>query len=544
MRSFLVAASLTLVTVAHAQSAIDVVEFHPPATSNGFVSVDGGFVAPHLGFSAGLFLSYAHDPLVLRQNGKVPTGGELIKHQLSMDLVASFAVIGRLELGVDLPFVPTQSVDNSVAKLPDLHATALGDLRIDLKGLLWAPRTHGHRFALAVIAGLTAPTGDATSFTSAHTVAGRFLVIGEWRAPWLRVALELGTVVQPQHQYLDLYVGTQLTYGAGASVPLPLGFMLLGEVAGRVGVALPAGVALTGAEAPGEARLGLGWRARFGLELLVAGGSGITRGYGTPDGRFIFGLRYTTPAREPIEGNPVTIEPGVTARPARPVTQATDSDGDSVPDNIDACPDRPGPASNAGCPLTDSDGDGVPDVEDRCPQQPGSRQNEGCPDVDSDGDGIVDRLDKCPFDPEVFNGVDDDDGCPDQPAALATVSGKRIAIAEPILFENNSAAIDKRSFKLLGIVAHILRLHTEILKVSVEGHTDNKGAPLELLELSRARAAAVRRWLIDNGQIDGRRLTAQGFGRDKPIADNRDFVGRSKNRRIEFVITAQRLDGN
>jgi flagellar motor protein MotB len=70
---------------------------------------------------------------------------------------------------------------------------------------------------------------------------------------------------------------------------------------------------------------------------------------------------------------------------------------------------------------------------------------------------------------------------------------------------------------------------------------DSKMAPLEGLELSRARAAAVRRWLVNIGKVDPKRLTAEGFGADRPIADNRDFIGRAKNRRIEFVIM-QRLD--
>src|SRR5262249_40885160 len=138
---------------------------------------------------------------------------ELIKSQLGMDLVASFAVINRLELGIDLPFLPQQSVDNSVAKLPNLHAAALGDLRIDLKGVLWAPRAHDHRFALTAIAGLVAPTGDSNSFASEHALAGRFRLVGEWRARWARVALEFGAVVQPSRDFGDLHVGTQLSYG-------------------------------------------------------------------------------------------------------------------------------------------------------------------------------------------------------------------------------------------------------------------------------------------------------------------------------------------
>jgi hypothetical protein len=126
MRSFIVAASLAIVTLARAQTAaINVEQFHPPATSNGFFSVDGAFVAPHLGFSAGLFLTYAHDPLVLRVNNGVLPGGEVIKHQLGMDVVASFAVINRLELGIDLPFVPYQAIDNSLAKLPNLASMSM-----------------------------------------------------------------------------------------------------------------------------------------------------------------------------------------------------------------------------------------------------------------------------------------------------------------------------------------------------------------------------------------------------------------------------------
>jgi hypothetical protein len=64
---------------------------------------------------------------------------------------------------------------------------------------------------------------------------------------------------------------------------------------------------------------------------------------------------------------------------------ATDTDGDGVPDSSDQCPTQDGPVSNDGCPATtpppptDTDGDGVPDSSDQCPAQDGPASNNGCP---------------------------------------------------------------------------------------------------------------------------------------------------------------------
>jgi outer membrane protein OmpA-like peptidoglycan-associated protein len=200
----------------------------------------------------------------------------------------------------------------------------------------------------------------------------------------------------------------------------------------------------------------------------------------------------------------------------------------------------PGPKENFGCLAAapaDHDKDGVPDNAVRCPNEPGSKDNDGCPDVDSDGDGIVDRSDQCPFDAEVFNGVDDEDGCPDQPAALADIADDKITTREKIQFVGN--AIDARSAKVLKAVAGLLKAHNEILKLRVEGHTDNRGSAIDNLDLSRARAAAVRRFLIENG-IEPSRLSAQGYGPDRPVADNKDAAGRTKNNRIELMIVGKR----
>jgi len=85
--------------------------------------------------------------------------------------------------------------------------------------------------------------------------------------------------------------------------------------------------------------------------------------------------------------------------------------------------------------VRDSDGDGIPDDIDQCPYEPedfdGFEDEDGCPDPDNDGDGICDPwvaeqgllekyahickgIDKCPNEPETFNGFEDEDGCPDE----------------------------------------------------------------------------------------------------------------------------------
>ena len=72
------------------------------------------------------------------------------------------------------------------------------------------------------------------------------------------------------------------------------------------------------------------------------------------------------------------------------------------------------------------------------------------------------------------------------------------------------------------------------LKLSVEGHTDNAGDPASNKKLSEARAKSVTAAIVASG-IEAARLSAAGFGQDKPVADNRTEEGRAKNRRVELV---------
>jgi len=75
--------------------------------------------------------------------------------------------------------------------------------------------------------------------------------------------------------------------------------------------------------------------------------------------------------------------------------------------------------------------------------------------------------------------------------------------------------------------------------VVIEGHTDNVNGsndPNYNIKLAQARADSVRQYLIDKFGIEKSRITAVGYGPNRPIADNETDEGRQKNRRVEAVI--------
>ncbi|MED6311735.1 MAG: OmpA family protein, partial [Pseudomonadota bacterium] len=221
-----------------------------------------------------------------------------------------------------------------------------------------------------------------------------------------------------------------------------------------------------------------------------------------------------------------------------------DRDGDGIEDEKDKCPtepeDKDGFEDNDGCPDLDNDGDGIPDKGDKCPLKPedkdGFEDNDGCPDTDNDGDGIVDAKDKCPDQAENINQIEDEDGCPEQ---AVIVTRQKIEIKQKVFFETDKAVIRSVSFDLLDQVAATLKEFSNITRVEIQGHTDNRGSAEYNQDLSERRADAVRAYLIDKGDIEPDRLVTRGFGSSQPIEGDTEEASWEKSRRVEFVILSQ-----
>lgn len=204
-----------------------------------------------------------------------------------------------------------------------------------------------------------------------------------------------------------------------------------------------------------------------------------------------------------------------------------DRDSDGIADADDKCPDVKGIAKYGGCPIPDTDGDGINDEEDKCVAVKGLARYQGCPIPDTDGDGVNDEEDKCVSRPGPASNM----GCPE---IAKTVIDKINVAAKNIFFATGSAKLLAKSNKSLDEVANLLK-SDESLMITIDGHTDITGTREKNVTLSQNRANAVKAYLATKGIAESR-MTANGFGPDKPVADNKTAAGRAKNRRVEMTV--------
>jgi outer membrane protein OmpA-like peptidoglycan-associated protein len=108
-------------------------------------------------------------------------------------------------------------------------------------------------------------------------------------------------------------------------------------------------------------------------------------------------------------------------------------------------------------------------------------------------------------------------------------------VLKNIFFDTGKSELKPESLSELEKVKTLLTENASI-KMQINGHTDNTGNPETNKALSLQRAEAVMRYLVENG-VDAGRLSAKGFGAERPLVSNDDEQeGREINRRTEIEI--------
>ncbi len=143
--------------------------------------------------------------------------------------------------------------------------------------------------------------------------------------------------------------------------------------------------------------------------------------------------------------------------------------------------------------------------------------------IDSDNDGVPDSIDQCPGTPT--GDRVDSVGC--------TINGE--IKLQGVNFATGSADLIPTSDFVLSYAVQTLKKNPTLV-IEVDGHTDSVGSAKKNLALSQARAETVMSYLKTHGVSNT--LTAQGYGKADPIADNKTSDGRLQNRRVSLKVVS------
>jgi outer membrane protein OmpA-like peptidoglycan-associated protein len=115
--------------------------------------------------------------------------------------------------------------------------------------------------------------------------------------------------------------------------------------------------------------------------------------------------------------------------------------------------------------------------------------------------------------------------------------GDRIVLNMPsnVTFATDQDQVIPPFYPTLDSVALVLRKFDKTL-IDVDGHTDSVGNAGYNMDLSNRRANSVANYLAGRG-VDPRRMSAMGYGLERPIASNASEMGRAQNRRVEIAIS-------
>ncbi|MSQ03956.1 MAG: hypothetical protein EXR71_19050 [Myxococcales bacterium] len=541
-------------------AGLDFELFHPHADFYGYTVVPGASTLQNFQLGAGLWFDYSDDPVVLVDGAGArvsPDGSDadgLVNSRVQAHAQVGLGISRFGSVTVDAPFVLSQDGfeapqlgQGSPAKLT---SAGLGDIVVTPKAVLLDRDRYPVGLSLAVPVGI--PTGTPSAFLGEGAISATPQAIFEWsddklhtRAYRVRFSAMGGLLLREEARLQDTRLGNAFTYGAAAGFrvadPVELNVELHGNSAG-----------FRGSQNAAEVLAGGKFLVQDLVAVSVGGGTGLFGGIGAPDFRVYAGVAFA-PTLDPASRDTDRdhVPDGLDKCRNDPEDQdgfqdedgcpELDNDADGREDTIDKCPDDPedddGFMDNDGCPEPDNDKDGVADADDQCPTEPGSPDLAGCPNRDTDGDGIGDDLDRCPYDAEDVDGDQDEDGCPDE--GRVSVEKGFIRIRDLIYFDFNKVTIQERSNSLIDEIAKVIIANPQLLKIRIEGHTDDVGSDIANLRLSQGRAESVKAALAARG-VETPRLDAAGFGEMRPIQPNDTEAHRAENRRVEFIIVDQK----
>lgn len=528
---------------------------------------------PHLAertrFFGDAYVDYIRRPLKTKyitsdSSAQRDFSGGIVSNQANMYLSAGAEVLGRFSVSATLPLtlVNTTSATKSTASIRghtqgiNLDNFAVGDARLDGRVLVTQNDAKSLRFGVS--GSIFLSTGNEKSFAGDGFGHGLLQTLFEQKAGPIVLVENLGVHLRNRHDVGDdrgrLSFKHEATFSVGAFIPFRAGRGRIGgQIYGSTGISdveVQQGATEKRSTFFGKSNTPVEWLGELRLALDEnqhwwfngGGGTVIVPSYSAPDFRVIAGVGYQFAIKDTA---PISPARRLIKDDERISDQAPDRDGDGFPDAIDACPDVPEdhqqPNPSDGCPApSDRDKDGIPDDKDKCPDVPEDRDGiddeDGCPEDDVDKDGIPDAEDACPREPGKKSPDPKQNGCPQ---FIRRIEGSNeIAILKKIEFDTGKATIKAGSLPILDEVAELLKANPTIKKVSVEGHTDGRGAHEMNMKLSNDRAGSCVTYLIQKG-VEASRLAAVGFGPDKPIDSNDTDPGRQKNRRTEFHILEQ-----
>lgn len=414
----------------------------PAMSYEGVLDVESAEIAGRVTFDAHFWMNYNKSSVRFRgaapgstMYGNGDVAGALVNNRLDGNVLVSFGLWERLELGVDIPFTVNQARDTTIKVgaedfgLTPIRGGGFGDVRVQPKLRLIKAKDAG--IDVAVYAPLTIPSGGkAQYFGEQDMTGGPALAISKEFSVGTRLALNGGYVFGPKIKPYGL--DNEPTRDDKFFWKFGVGHRFKKHSKVPLGLALSVGGAMNTAGKPfdraddyplemlASAELDVYKEA----QLFAGGGFGLVKGDTAPDFRVFGGLRFYIRDRDK-DGDGIEDEKDQCPNEAEDFDKIQDTDGcpetdadkDGVPDEKDGAPLDAEDADNFqdedGVPDPDNDADQILDADDECPNEAGIPENRGCADKDKDGDGIVDRLDKCPAEAEDKDGFQDDDGCVD-----------------------------------------------------------------------------------------------------------------------------------